>query len=108
MHKNIIEMKIKEISISYSESVNTGNFESVKWNITKVAELQDGDNPDDVQTELVKQVHDYAQKLIKRSTALRVMTSMPTKKGKTHKVPIVEIEDLEKENRKHKQALNND
>ena len=60
-------MKIKEISISYSESVNTGNFESVKWNITKVAELQDGDNPDDVRAELVKQVHDYAQKLIKRS-----------------------------------------
>lgn len=100
-------MKIKEISISYSESVNTGNFESVKWNITKVAELQDGDNPDDVQAELVKQVHDYAQKLIKRSKALRVMKSVPDKKGKTHKVPFVEIEDLEKENRKQKQALKN-
>lgn len=100
-------MKIKEISISYSESVNTGNFESVKWNITKVAELQDGDNPDDVRAELVKQVHDYAQKLIKRSKALRVMKSMPTKKGKTHQVPFVELEDLEKENRKQKQALKN-
>ena len=29
-------MKIKEISVSYSESVNTGNFENVKWDITKI------------------------------------------------------------------------
>ena len=105
MHKNIIEMKIKEISVSYSQSINTGNFESVKWNITKVAELQDGDNHDKCQRELAKQVHDYANELVKFTKLKKIaLTSMPNKKGKTTQAPL-EMEDLEQANREMQNKL---
>ena len=99
-------MKIKEISVSYSEAINTGNFENVKWNITKVAELQEGDNPDECQRELAKQVHEYAQELVKFTKLKKLaLTSMPNKKGKTTKAPL-QMEDLEQVNREMKYKLN--
>ena len=92
-------MKIKEISVSHSESVNTGNFESVKWNITKVAELQDGDDPDQCKEELTNSVYSDMQKLVKFTKLKKIaLSSMADKKGKITKAPI-HTEDLEKANR---------
>ena len=98
-------MKIKEISVSYSQSINTGNFESVKWNITKVAELQDGDDHNECQRQLAKQVHGYANELVKFTKLKKIaLTSMPNKKGKTTQAPL-HMEDLEKSNREMQNKL---
>ena len=97
-------MKIKEISISYSVSINTGNFESEKWNVTQVAELQDGDNHEDIRSKLAKDVHTYANKLKGiTQNKNKIFSSLPSKKGVVKKVrtPFVEheFEDLEREQR---------
>ena len=98
-------MKIKEISISYSVSINTGNFESEKWNVTQVAELQEGENYEDVRSNLAKDVHTYAQKLKTITKANnKIFSSLPNKKGTTKKVYVPQ-EDLELENRKHAQKI---
>lgn len=104
MHKSITEMKIKEISISYSVSINTGNFESEKWNVTQVAELQDGDNHEDIRSKLAKDVHTYANKLKGiTQNKNKIFSSLPSKKGVVKKVktPFIEheLEDLEREQR---------
>ena len=104
-HKNITEMKIKEISISYSVSINTGNFESEKWNVTQVAELQKGENYEDIRSLLAKDVHTYAQKLKSiTQTKNKIFSSLPSKKGIVKKVDLSQ-EDLELENRKHANSI---
>lgn len=98
-------MKVKEISISYSVSINTGNFESEKWNVTQVVELQEGENYEDVRSNLAKDVHSYAQKLKNiTKTKNKIFSSLPNKKGVTKKVYTPQ-EDLELENRKHAQKI---
>jgi hypothetical protein len=105
MHKNIIEMKIKEISISYSVAINTGNFESEKWNVTQVAELQDGENYEDIRSHLAKDVHTYAQKLKAiTKTKSKIFSSLPSKKNIVKKVDLLQ-EDYELENRKHAEKI---
>jgi hypothetical protein len=92
-------MKIKEISVSYSEAINTGNFENVKWNITKVAELQEGDDAEQCKEELTNSVYSDMQKLVKFTKLKKIaLSSMADKKGKITKAPIY-VEDLEKANR---------
>lgn len=98
-------MKVKEISISYSVSINTGNFESEKWNVTQVVEVQEGENYEDVRSNLAKDVHSYAQKLKTiTKTKNKIFSSLPNKKGTTKKVYVPQ-EDLELENRKHAQKI---
>ena len=36
-------MKVIQLNVNCSESVNTGNFESVKWNYGVTIELEEGD-----------------------------------------------------------------
>ena len=37
-------MKVIQLNVNCSEAVNTGNFESVKWNYGVTIELEEGDN----------------------------------------------------------------
>jgi hypothetical protein len=100
-----MKMKVKEISISYSVSINTGNFESEKWNVTQVAELQEGENYEDVRSLLAKDVHTYAQKLKSiTQNKNKIFSSLPSKKGVVKKVDLSQ-EDLELENRKHANSI---
>jgi len=106
MHKNITKMKIKEISVSYSESVNTGNFENVKWNITKVVEVQESDDESKVTEELTNNVYKTVKNLVNFTKLKKItMSSAPNKKGVVKKVNVNDVEDYELENRKHENKI---
>lgn len=49
-------MKIKEISVTVSRTFNLGNYESLRLEAGAVADLQDGEGPDDARQKLIEEV----------------------------------------------------
>lgn len=41
-------MKIKQITYGRGETVNTGNFNSVRVDVSVTADIEDGDSPEEV------------------------------------------------------------
>jgi hypothetical protein len=49
-------MRLKEISVTVSRTFNLGNFESLRLEGGAVADIEDGDTPEQVRTKLIEEV----------------------------------------------------
>ena len=72
-------MKVIQLNVNCSEAVNTGNFESVKWNYGVTIELEEGDNYESVKQEWINECAKTINKLSKLTRGLKKLEAIAVK-----------------------------
>ena len=74
-----VGQKVIQLNVNCSEAVNTGNFESVKWNYGGTIELEEGDNYESVKQEWINECAKTINKLSKHTRGLKKLEAIAVK-----------------------------